>query len=341
MPFQIIRNDITNMHTDAIVNTANPMPDIGSGTDAAVYTAAGNVNLLECRSQIGVIERGEVAVTPAFDLYETNDIKYIIHTVGIRYRDGKNGEEQILRNCYKNSLNMAGKLHCKSLAIPLLASGNYGFPKELSLNIAMEEIDKFLENSEMDITLVVYDKKAFGISEQLGKDIKSFIDDNYVENNAGVEMGEDFNLSLEERQKKKQPINQPSSKLTQIDVNAFLKQEQSSLNFQNTLQKIIADKQLENADVYKRAGIDKKFFSKIICTKGGYIPKKNAVMQLGLALELSLEEYEKFLACAGYAFNPSEKFDLIIKYCVKNSIYKISKVDAILFDNDLPCFSSE
>lgn len=316
MPFQIIRNDITNMHTDAIVNTANPKPEVGTGTDAAVYTAAGSGNLLECRLKIGVLEKGDVAVTPAFDLFETNDIKYIIHTVGTHYRDGKKGEEQILRNCYKNSLEMAGKLHCKSLAIPLLASGNYGFPKELSLNIAIEEIDAFLEHSDMDITLVVYDKKAFGISEQLGKDIQSFIDDNYVESNAGVEKGDDMYLSLEERQKKKHAVKQASSKSAPMDVNEFLQQEQSPLNFQNTLQKIIANKKLENADVYKRAGIDKKFFSKIICTKGGYIPKKTAVMQLGLALELPLSEYEKFLACAGYAFNPSEKADLIIKYCV-------------------------
>ena len=178
MPFQIIRNDITKVKADAIVNTANPKPVYGSGTDNAVYRAAGAEELLEERKKIGVIKRGDAVATPAFKL----DAKYIIHTVGPVWKDGKSGEMDILRSCYRNSLKVAEQLGCQSVAFPLIAAGSYGFPKDAALNIAMSEISAFLmrTDSEIEIILVVFDPKSFQLSRSLFMEIESFIHDEEV-----------------------------------------------------------------------------------------------------------------------------------------------------------------
>ena len=164
MAFKILRNDITKVCADAIVNTANPMPVIGRGTDSTIYEAAGRDKLLAARKEIGVIERGQSAWTPAFNL-KKHGVKYIIHTIGVFYQDGNHGEKEILRSCYQTTLKAAAELNCKSVAIPLLSSGFYRFPKELALQIAVEEISRFLLEHEVDVLLVVYDKESYKISE--------------------------------------------------------------------------------------------------------------------------------------------------------------------------------
>ena len=192
MSFRIERNDITKVHTEAIVNTANPMPTIGSGTDAAVYTAAGVDLLLGERKKIGVIDRGEAAWTPAFRLLETNGIRYIIHTVGILWKGGDQGETEIMRNCYRNSLRVAKELNCKSISIPLLATGNYGFPKETALHIALDEISQFLFENEMEVVLVVYDKESFKVSNKIFDGIQSFINENYIGQKKDINNGSEI-----------------------------------------------------------------------------------------------------------------------------------------------------
>lgn len=326
MSFKILRNNITKVPADAIVNTANPMPAVGRGTDTAVYEAAGWEKLLAARKEIGVIERGQSAWTPAFNL-KKHGVKYIIHTIGVFYQDGNHGEKEILRSCYQTALKTAVELNCKSVAIPLLATGNYRFPKDLALQIAVDEISRFLLEHEVDVLLVVYDKESYKISEKLFDDVEDFLFDNldgYDLNAAGA-------VNLE-------PVHYAEKEIAPIDVDAFIRSSKDKLNFQNNLMQLIADRKLDNITVYKKACIDKKFFSKIISNKD-YIPKKHTVMALGLALELPLEEYESFLASAGYAFMPSSKFDLIIKYCVMNQIYNLINVDVILDDHGEECFA--
>lgn len=341
MSFHIVRNDITKVKADAIVNTANPLPIIGAGTDSAIYMAAGRSQLLNAREKIGIIDRGQSAYTPAFDLTEKNGVRYIIHTVGIFYEDGSRGERTILRSCYSNSLKIARRLGCKSVAFPLLASGNYNFPKGMALDIAIEEIDDFLSEFDMDITLVIYDKESYSLTEKMDKDIQSFIDENYISENI---LNESFN-SYYNYSKKEFPkavtTNEQIKKIVPIDVNAFVENQHQNLDFKNKLQKLIADKKLANSDVYKNTSIDRKYFSKIISPKNNYLPKKEAVFQLGLKLELPLQEFEDFLACADYAFNPHSKFDMVVKFCVINNIFSINKVDSILFELGLPCFFSD
>ena len=351
MPFRIVRNDITKVHTDAIVNTANPFPTIGKGTDTSVYNAAGREELLRARQKIGVIEPGHSVATKSFALRK-NGIKYIIHTVGNHYDSNKPETVQNLRKCYSSSLEIAQKLKCKSIAIPLLATGYYGFPKELGLKIAVEEISSFLLNNDIDITLVVYDPKSYMISEKLFDDIQDFLDENYEGEEkqfalfsipiqasaAQVTFYEVQEKLVEEKIKPEAVATKSEPAITPIDVDSFIRDAKEPLNFQNTLQQLIADRKLENAAVYKKACIDKKFFSKIISNKD-YVPKKHVVMALGLALELPLDDYEHFLASAGYAFMPSSKFDLIVKYCVMKQIYNLVEVDIILDSHGLECFA--
>ena len=358
MAFKILRNDITKVRADAIVNTANPMPVVGRGTDTAVYEAAGREKLLAARKEIGVIERGQSAWTPAFNL-KKHGVKYIIHTIGVFYQDENHGEKEILRSCYQTALKTAAELNCKSVAIPLLASGFYRFPKELALQIAVEEISRFLLEHEVDVLLVVYDKESYKISEKLFDDVEDFLfdnldgyegeDDRDLEFFASTEItgapperlfaeGELNNSLKAAGDVNLEPVRCAEKEITPIDVDAFIRSSKDKLNFQNNLMQLIADRKLDNVTVYKKACIDKKFFSKIISNKD-YVPKKHTVMALGLALELPLEEYEAFLASAGYAFMPSSKFDMIIKYCVMNQIYNLINVDVILDDHGEECFA--
>ena len=358
MAFKILRNDITKVRADAIVNTANPMPVIGRGTDSTIYEAAGREQLLEERRKIGVIERGQSAWTPAFNL-KKHGVKYIIHTIGVFYRDGNHREKEILRSCYQTALKTAAELNCKSVAIPLLATGNYKFPKDLALQIAVDEISRFLLEHEIDVLLVVYDKESYKISEKLFDDVEDFLFDNLDGYEGEDDRGLGFfastaitgapperlfaerelNRSLKAaRAVNLEPFHCAEKEITPIDVDAFIRSSEDKLNFQNTLMQLIADRKVDNSVIYKKACIDKKFFSKIISNKD-YVPKKHTVMALGLALELPLEEYESFLASAGYAFMPSSKFDLIIKYCVMNHIYNLISVDVILNDHGEECFA--
>ena len=175
MPLKIIRNDITNMQVDAIVNTANPEPIIGAGTDAGIHAKAGPA-LLKARQKIGAIRVGHAAITPGFDL----DAAYVIHTVGPVWVDGSYGEEALLRNCYDNSLKLALEYNCSSIAFPLISTGNYGFPKDKALQIAVAAFSEFLLEHEMLIYLVVFDRSAYRLSEKLVSSIASYIDDHYL-----------------------------------------------------------------------------------------------------------------------------------------------------------------
>ena len=177
MPFQIIRNDITKVKADAIVNTANPQVAVGAGVDAAIYKAAGEEKLLAERQKIGNLAPGEAAITPAFDL----DAKYIIHVSGPWWQGGEQGEVALLRTCYDKSLQLAAEHKCQSIAFPLLATGTYGFPKRLGIEIAVAAFTGFLEKYDMEILLVVFSKESVKISGALGEEVASFIDDTYVE----------------------------------------------------------------------------------------------------------------------------------------------------------------
>lgn len=324
MPFQIIRNDITKVKADAIVNTANPKPVIGSGTDSAIYTAAGEKKLLAARKKIGELKPGQAVQTPAFAL----KAKYIIHTVGAIWIDGKSGEKDTLLACYENSLALAERLKCESIAFPLISGGAYRFPKDEALNTALSAIGKFLLTHEMQITLVVFDQKSFELSSALMGDIEQFIDENAAESIRQEESGYISRSIRAERMYNLASASQQFPEFSGRNLSEVVGSADSS--FQTRLFELIDQSGMDDVTVYKKANIDRKLFSQIRCKKN-YKPKKRTALALAIALELDLPTTEDLLARAELAISRSNRFDLIIAYFITNKNYDIFEINAALF----------
>lgn len=345
MPLQIIRNDIIKVKADVIVNTANPYPRYASGTDQAIYMAAGVDELLHARQQIGEIERGGVAVTPAFAL----KAKYIIHTVGPNWIDGEHQEREILRSCYRQSLYKALELECESIAFPLISAGIYGFPKKEALELAVSEIKEFLEKEELAVTLVVFGREEYELSGSLFSKIDAYIDERYVQEQSEIEYSFDtsaFDDVMPCREMSCQDLAMQPEEICSYslaDMSKPLGRQESLADrikhlgetFQERLFRMIEERGLTDAQVYKKANIDRKLFSKIRCSVD-YTPKKRTVLALALALELCLDDTKDLLASAGYAFSPSSRFDLIIQYFIENEVYDIYTINLALFEHDEP-----
>ena len=346
MPFKIVRNDITKVKADAIVNTANPNPICASGTDLAIYEAAGKKQLLAERKKIGKIARGDVAVTGAYQL----QAKYIIHTVGPVWEDGKQHEFDILESCYRNSLQKAVELKCESIAFPLISTGVYEFPKDKGLQIAVSVFSEFLTENDIQIILVVFDKKSFQLSSQIVGEIDSYIDANYVADrhrreysvrSRGVgsrEMSEEafyeemLQRSLTEDDILNDEENADLAEPCMLSADTSLEDQLANIgaSFHDKLFELIGTSHLDNKDVWKRANLDRKHFSKIQCDVN-YHPKKKTVMALCIALELDLEQSKDLLARADWAFSPSSKVDLIVQKAIIDKQYDIMQLNVTLF----------
>ena len=358
MPFQIVRNDITKMHVDAIVNTANPMPVYGTGTDTAVYEAAGREKLLAKRQEIGAVERGTSVITEGFEL----PAKYIIHTVGTGWRGGNEGEEAVIRNCYRSVFKLAVDNGIESLAIPLLASGSYGFPKGIALRIALSEIEAFMAGSDMDVYLVVFDEKSFELSTELYGDIDQYINDNYVEEKKREEYAPPYerDAGALSRKKAKKRFPEAFEKLSALCENAEIPKPSSAAmaqmpsferierpgqprsleevvrNLDKTFMELVfsfADaKGLSDVEVQKRANLDRKAFSKLKCgtTKN---PSKATALALAIALELDLDDTKDLLSRAGLALSPCSKQDVIVQYFIERKAYDIYEINVALFEH--------
>jgi len=338
MPFQIIRNDITKVEAEIIVNTANPKVCIGSGVDRAIYNAAGEEMLLEERKKIGEIRRGEAVYTPAFGL----NAKYIIHTVGPVWEGGDQGEFEILRKCYKNSLELALTLGCESIAFPLISTGVYGFPKDKALQIAVNEISNFLLRSdvEMMVTMVVLGNKAFQLSKNLFFQVESFLEDEDILNLHHKEYGyrelelRQFRIRQQEEQKKQNFFSHSSvsKAFTQhtFDKAAYMSDGKDEHMFQDHLLQLIINSGMDNAIVYKKSNVTKNAFSKIMCgdTK---VPKKSTVLGFCIGLGLSIQEAEELLASADMAFNPKSKRDRLVMQCIEMGQYNVDEINIMLY----------
>ena len=361
MAFRIIRNDITKVKTDAIVNTANPEVAIGSGVDSAIYEAAGAVKLLQARQKIGPLEIGQVGITPAFGL----DAKYIIHSSGPYWIDGAHQEEEMLRKCYDSALQLAYKHRCKSIAFPLMSTGTYGFPHETGLQIALEAFNSFLLQHEMEIILVVFGETAFKLSGQIFEDVQEYVDNSYVKEKLETEyypggvcresqilsasrtaaldevcfdecLEEDIDfcarsssasLPMRHREHSVHKTAAPT-----VPLDSYLKENTGSLG--EYLQQLINKKGKKNSEVYTAANMTKQYFSKLL--KNQVAPSKTKMLSLAVALKLNMDETVDFLRMSGYAFSPLSQTDKVFSYFISKGIYDIYRIDIVLFDYGLP-----
>lgn len=353
MPFQIVRNDITCMAVDAIVNTANPKPRVGSGTDAGIHSKAGP-KLLEARKKIGDIKVGQAAITKGYEL----PARYVIHTVGPIWIDGSHGEVERLRSCYEEALRLARWHRCKSVAFPLISTGNYGFPKPLALQIAINAISAFLLDCEMQVYLVVFNRDAFQLSEKLFHDVKSYIDDNYADAKeqeehlrnryATVSRAYQTAIPLPEWDEETGTLAEvceakcvesfsmqaptatrsPKTKLSLSDLLA-----KTDAGFTDTLLKLIDQSGKKDSEIYKKANITKQHFSKIR-KNPDYKPTKATAVAFAIALELNLEETKDLIGRAGFALTNSSKFDVIIMYFIDQGNYNMFDINSALFEFD-------
>jgi len=338
MPFEIVRNDITRMTVDAIVNSANPRPVIGAGTDAAIHEAAGP-ELLAARQRIGDIPMGQAVITPAFRL----PAKYVIHTVGPVWDGGSYGEEALLRSCYDNSLQLAWEHGCKSVAFPLISTSNYGFPRDKAMQIALSAFTDFLPEHEMRIYLVVFDRKAYALSEKLFHSIASYIDDHYVQVWEEGMYGDEPRKQQSSRRRQDMDLYRKKSmgagmlpvpslaKPSGFSLRDFLKR--ADAGFTETLLKLIDRSGKKDSEIYKKANLSKQHFSKIR-NNPDYRPTKQTAIALALALELNLEETKDLIGRAGYALSNSSKFDLIIRYFIEQGIYDVVQINMALYEFD-------
>ncbi len=328
MPLKIVRNDITKMMVDAIVNAANESLLGGGGADGAIHRAAGKELLSECRT-LGGCKTGEAKITGGYNL----PAKYVIHTVGPVYKDGKHGEKTLLESCYRESLSLAKNHGCETIAFPLISSGVYGYPKDKALKIAIDVISDFLLENEMTVYIVIFDKAAYRISEKLFSDITEYIDDNYVALHTdycreSMPMCAPFSAAADSIDT---PIRKSKKKFFKDDLNKRIKQIDES--FSQMLLRKIDEKGMTDAQCYKKANIDRKLFSKIR-SDIHYKPSKPTAIAFAISLELSLEETEDMLRKAGFALSHSNKFDIIIEYFISNGNYNIFEINEALFAFD-------
>ena len=358
MPFQIIRNDITKVKADAIVNTANPDAAIGGGVETAIYSATGKEKLLEARKKIGILQPGEVAVTEAFDLAA----KYIIHVSSPWWNSGDNGEIKCLRNCYEKVLKTAKDCGCESIAFPMLATGTYGFPKEVGVQVAVDAFTAFLEKYEMEITLVVFESEAVSISGKLVDEIRSFVDDRLVKETLAAEYSEGRAYRRERRFGAEMvsfiPVQEDAEEPKKLYTSKipYMAEEKSQVaclstasledalkniymdSFEKHLQKLINKKGLKNSEVYAAANISKQYFSKLL--KGQVKPSKEKMLALAVGLHLNMDETVDFLRIAGYALSPISQTDTVVEYFIRKQEYNVLKIDIVLFDYGLEPLSN-
>ncbi|MBE5927892.1 MAG: O-acetyl-ADP-ribose deacetylase [Lachnospiraceae bacterium] len=335
MPLEIVRNDITKMTVDAIVNAANCSLLGGGGVDGCIHRAAGKGLLEECRT-LGGCETGSAKITGAYNL----PCKYVIHTVGPQWQGGSKNEKALLESCYKVSLQIAKDHNCETVAFPLISAGVYGYPKDQALKVAIDIISDFLLENEMKVYIVIFDKTSYKISEKLFADIEEYIDDNYVDEHTDY-MRESMRMSMplpsatimdaSVCESKLSKPRKASKKTAEFDLDAKLKQIDES--FSQMLLRKIDEKGMTDAECYKKANIDRKLFSKIR-SDVHYKPSKPTAIAFAISLELSLDETEDMLRKAGFALSHSNKFDIIIEYFISNGNYNIFEINEALFAFD-------
>lgn len=325
MPLQIVRNDITKMRVDAIVNAANETLLGGSGVDGAIHQAAGPELLAECRTLHGC-KTGQAKITKGYRL----PAKFVIHTVGPVWEGGNYGERDLLVSAYRSSLELALEHRCETVAFPLISSGVFGYPKDQALKVAVDTIGDFLLQHDMTVYLVIFDKAAYTIGGKLFSDIAAYIDDRYVEEHTDSDV-EQRRRRLRILASAPMPEAEAAPAAAPSSLNEAL--EMLDESFSQMLLRKIDEAGLTDAECYKRANVDRRLFSKIR-TDIHYKPSKPTAMAFAVALELPLEEAREMLQKAGFAFSHASKFDIIVEYFIAHRNYNIFEINEALFAFD-------
>lgn len=352
MPFEMVRNDITKMDVDAIVNAANRSLLGGGGVDGAIHRAAGPELLEECRG-LGGCETGQAKITKGYRL----PARYVIHTVGPVWHGGTNGEKELLSACYRNSLELAAAHGCETVAFPMISAGAYGYPKEEALSVAVEEITRFLLDHDMTVYLVVFGHESLVTGKKLFRDIREYIDDVYAETriqrrreSARKQLWQEneeaaMDLDMEISQDIHSNISFGALPDTGIMPSAAPEADWQKIiantdkGFSETLLQMIDERGMKDADCYKKANVDRRLFNKIR-SNPAYQPSKPTVFAFAAALELSLPETKRLLEKAGFALTHCSKFDIAMEYCIKHRIYDVIQINEILFELDMPLLGS-
>ena len=325
------------MAVDAIVNAAKESLLGGGGVDGCIHRAAGPELLAECRT-LGGCKTGNAKITKAYRL----PCKYVIHTVGPIWNGGKYSEREQLVSCYRTSLALAKAHKCETVAFPLISSGIFGYPKDQALRAAVDTIGEFLMENDMTVYIVIFDRAAYQISGKLFADITEYIDDHYVDEHT------------DSRSERLRRLNRPESKSSKICEDAapdFMAAPCAPMamsitsdnlddilgeldaGFSETLLRFIDRTGKKDSDIYKKANVDRKLFSKIR-NNPDYKPSKATAIAFAIALELDLEETKDFIARAGFALSRSSKFDVIIEYFIKQKNYDVFAINEALFAFD-------
>ena len=358
MPLHIIREDITRMAVDAIVaaGSARPgMPMPTGGVNGSIHKKAGG-GLLQALRRLGGIRTGGATLTEAYDL----PCKYVIHTAGPVWRGGSYGEEQLLRSCYEEALRLADRQGFASIAFPLISTGKYGYPKAEALRVATRSIRAFLNDHDMDVYLVVYDRETFRVSSELFAGVEQYIDQHYVDEhvadrNRRVEEWEEFPMQSMEvvvygdasdgsffEATRGVPTAAPMAGWDwEEDVPAGLVERLNQLDagFAETLLQLIDQRGMKDSECYRKANVDRKLFNKIKNTPG-YTPKKTTVAAFCVALELDLPTARELLARAGYSMSHASIFDVILEHFILRRQYDVDVINQVLFHYDQPQLGS-
>ena len=341
MPLQIIRQDITKMKVDAIVNTTNEEMVGYSGVDLAVHTAAGSMLDAECE-KIKPLGLGTAKITGAYNL----DAKYVIHTSGPVWHGGLEGESIILKSCYTESLKLAVENGCESVAFPLISAGAYGYPKDKVLKFAIQVITEFLFEHELNVYLCVYDRKSYEFSRVVFDEISELINDDYIEEQAVFSSETEClerTVALKEIRRRtltesapEPPLcasmPAPQSRAKDKTLEEYMKSMDKSFAYK--LFDYIDSKEMTDVECYKKANVDKKTFSKIKCNPDTYKPSKQTAVAFAIALELTLDETQDLLESSGLTLSRSFTFDKIIRYFLQKGVYDIFEINEALFEFD-------
>lgn len=336
MPLLFVRDNIVHMKTDAIVNAANTELHPGGGVCGSIFDRAGFADMEKACRKIGGCSVGSAVITPGFAL----PAKYVIHAVGPIWQGGGHNEEMLLHSCYTESLKLAKKHRLESIAFPLISSGIFRYPKEEALQVAVSAISEFLLKNDMTVYIVVYDERSFCLSEKLVQKVECYIDNRYVQERytyRHLQPGILTNAAAARLCTPAQSNSCPTIEQSKRSLSELLAQTEET--FSQSLLRLIDERGKKDSEVYNRANLDRRLFSKIRSNKN-YKPSKQTVLAFCIALELSLDETKDLMGKAGLALTHTSKFDIILEYFISQESYDVFEINEVLFRFDQPLLGS-